>query len=344
MMHPREVSTTRIMTTVSDRISSAPRRGYSLLEIVIVIAIIAALLALALPALRGVQHRSRKMQELNNLRQVGMAWFLYAQSNNDHALPGYLEPEVQEVWDVSYEYPEMLIQGDPLNRDIPPDIAAPWTWRLLPYLNNTGQLLRSHLGEDDFEALELLDNAEKIALEPGFGYNGYYIGGYWEMTSGDRPRPSYRFAKATNQEGHRVNVVARSPASISASNKIIVFCSATLREPGIYSRARGDEPGTYFARPPFLADIACWSSNNKGEFRSDDPDNVVRGNMDAYTVEVLQAGSIPIGRYTGAAAVFYADGHTDTQTPGALADQSLWSIGAEKVGEVPSSRFTHSNQ
>ena len=344
MLHALEVSNISSMKTVSSRDASPLRRGFSILEIVIVIAIIVSLLALALPALRGVQHRSKKMQELNNLRQVGMAWFLYSQSNNDFALPGYLDPEVQEAWDVNYEYPKMLIRDDLFNRDIPPEIAALWTWRLIPYMNNAVNLLRNHQNDEDIETLELLDNAEEIALEPGFGYNGYYVGGYWEMTKGNRPRPSYRFANVTNQEGHRVNVVARSPASISASSKIVVFCSSTLREPGIYPRANSDEPGTYFARPPFLADTKCWWSSSGSEFNADDPDSVARGKLDAYSVEVLEAGSTPIGRYTGAAAVFFADGHTDTQTPGALSDQSLWSIGAEKVGDVPSSRFTHSNQ
>lgn len=321
---------------------SRVRRGFSVLELVIVIAIIVALLAMSLPALRGAHMRSKKTGELSNLRQIGMAWFMYAQSNNDSALPGYLETDVQARWEVSYDYPKILTGNTLVGREIPPEIASPWTWRLMPYLSDAGKTLRQHLEEDEYEFLELIERAREVAVEPAFGYNGYYVGGYWTMTQGQQRRPIFRFANATNREGKRVNVVARSPSSIQHSDQKIVFCSTTLRDPGTYRRGSHDAHGYHLAVPPILGEEPQWqiprgpeSEPNDGAYAS------LSG--DIYGVQALTTVPTPLGRYTGTAVVFYADGHCDVQTPGALADQSLWIMGAERVGDVPANRFTHTN-
>lgn len=317
------------------------RTGFSLIELVIVIAIIASLLALALPALRGVRLRSKKTGELSNLRQVGVAWFLYAQDNNDSALPGFLDPKVQSVWDVSYDFPNIIAGSNLIDEKIPLDIAAQWPWRLFEYMNNTPMILQQHLGESDLTTQDLYEKADVFSLQPAFGYNGYYIGGFWQMTSGSSPRPSFRFASARNTKGKRVNVVARSPSTIRFSEKILVFCSTTMRDPGLYQRGPNDVPGFHFAVPPVLAEVSHWQTPGKDNSR---PGSVLQsGAGDVYSVEVLRQCPVPLGRYTGAAAVFYADGHTGVQTPGFLSDQSIWIPGAEQVGEVSAHDFTHTD-
>lgn len=320
---------------------NALQTGFSLIELVIVIAIIAALLALALPALRGVHLRSKKTRELSNLRQVGVAWFLYAQDNNDSALPGFLEPKVQTTWDVSYDFPNIIPGRNLVNEKVPKYVAAKWPWRLLEYMNNTPMILQQHLDENDVATQDLYEHADTFALQPAFGYNGYYIGGYWRMTSGSSPRPSFRFAGARNAKGKRVNVVARSPSTIRFSEKILVFCSTTKRDPGLYRRGPSDVPGFHFALPPILAEEPHWQMPGQGNFVTGS--ELQPGVGDAYSVEVLRQSPVPLGRYTGAAAVFYADGHTGVQTPGALSDQSIWIPGAEQVDEVPARKFTHTD-
>lgn len=343
MMH-RNRASRRAPSTPCPPYADLPRAtGFSLLELLIVIAIIGALLALALPALRGVHLRSKKTLELSNLRQVGMSWYLYAQSNNDHALPGYLDPEVQQAWDVTYDYPAVISTGSLLGSQIPQDIAAAWTWRLMPFLDDAGKILRFHLGDDDYEMLELIEHARDVALEPAFGYNGYYVGGYWSMSSGEKSHPAYRFASSTDANGKRVNVVARSPSGVRAADRLVVFCSTTLRDPGLYKRGPDNAPGFHFAVPPILADQPQWQTPGDTIAVNDSEQAPRLGTGDTYTVEALTLTPVPLGRYTGAAAVFYADGHTDSQTPGALADQSLWITGAERVGDTPAKLFTHSD-
>ncbi|MHC4220626.1 MAG: prepilin-type N-terminal cleavage/methylation domain-containing protein [Planctomycetota bacterium] len=317
--------------------------GFTIVEMLVVIGVLGLLIGILLPALSGAQKSSQKLKELNALRQVGEAWHLYANASADRAAPGYLEPEVQKRWKVSYEYHNReSIPPCPTYSASDPNIAGPWTWRLIPYMDYNYEMVHGYVEKAERDAINVVEDAEEIAFQPGFGYNAYYIGGWWEMV-GNLPR--YKFFDATI-DGSRKNVVATALAHIKRSTDVITFCSASDMKPGTYRKWRRDQPGSHYISPPMLGGLPRWSVPGVGNIfggsgigglnaQAGGEAHVSSGDYDPTAVQVITQGAAPIGRYNGMIAVVHADNHTEKMTPGTLLDMRRWIEAADK------SRFYH---
>lgn len=87
------------------------QKGFTLVELLVVIGIIAVLIALLMPALTRVRAHAISTECQSNLRQIGQACFMYAGENK-----GYLPPAVPNVI-------EFITGGG--NIDNPPNSPAP---------------------------------------------------------------------------------------------------------------------------------------------------------------------------------------------------------------------------
>lgn len=81
------------------RVSSInSQRGFTLIELLVVIAIIALLMAILIPALHSAGEQGKRAVCLNNLRQLTLAWIMYADDNDGKICTAWVGPNRQDSW------------------------------------------------------------------------------------------------------------------------------------------------------------------------------------------------------------------------------------------------------
>jgi prepilin-type N-terminal cleavage/methylation domain-containing protein/prepilin-type processing-associated H-X9-DG protein len=71
-----------------DGFMRAKRRAFTLIELLVVIAVIAVLMAILMPALKRAKEQGQRTVCHGNLRQLMLAWLMYADENDDRIVNG----------------------------------------------------------------------------------------------------------------------------------------------------------------------------------------------------------------------------------------------------------------
>ncbi len=78
------------------------RRGFTLIELLVVIAIIALLMAILMPAMHRAKEQGERTACFNNLKNLQLAWMIYADDNDDKIVCGdsgeYTQPKGEIYW------------------------------------------------------------------------------------------------------------------------------------------------------------------------------------------------------------------------------------------------------
>lgn len=99
------------------------KKAFTLIELLVVIAIIAMLLSVILPSLNKARDKARTIVCRNNLRQMGLALVLYAESNKHCHPPQADSTSIGSLsWDTQ--------AGEAVHR-------TSWNFRLAPYLGDS---------------------------------------------------------------------------------------------------------------------------------------------------------------------------------------------------------------
>jgi prepilin-type N-terminal cleavage/methylation domain-containing protein/prepilin-type processing-associated H-X9-DG protein len=83
--------------------SRRARRGFTLVELLVVIGVILVLVALLLPAARKSVEAARQVTCMNHLRQIGMACLMYCHDNNNE-FPGFAGSQTEDGGPLLYEW------------------------------------------------------------------------------------------------------------------------------------------------------------------------------------------------------------------------------------------------
>lgn len=159
-------------------------RGFTLVELLVVITIIAVLVALLLPALQSARGRAKTAQCSNNQRQVGVGFAGYLADNN-----GYYP----------YIYPSWFINRCPSYPSVDksyPSWAYDWMHTLAPYIgySNNGKPSGSMLGGGTHvSVMECPSNPFPILTPPTLYSNGgvHSYGTSYAMNSSAFPAVPY---------------------------------------------------------------------------------------------------------------------------------------------------------
>lgn len=163
-------------------------QGFTLTELMAVIAIIAILVGIVLVSMKSLRHAGLQTAQLNDLRQIAVAWRSYSDDNDARLLPGYIGADLMDPG--GGQIFSNLKVTTPSGQPVLPDDAQAYVWRLTPYMSeNWGAffaglrdssvtaILQSEYSANKFGPGSIGPGDIGISERPAYGINAIFLGG-----------------------------------------------------------------------------------------------------------------------------------------------------------------------
>ncbi len=353
------------MLTRNDRMTkrrSNNPTGFTIVELLVVIGVIALLLGLLSTGLTAAGRKSRQTRFLSDLKQVGLAWISYANTYEDRCLPGMLDPGTQSLWRVRYK--------DKSGNQISQANAAMYPWRLLPFMDYSFPLLYDYLEIDlpEFNDGNATGLQQIVATQPAFGYNAVYLGGWWTTQPSGASQMLYGMGGylTNNNVTVRGGLVMTSLSQISHPDTMIAFSSSFAAAPGLYKEQEEHSVGSAWVVPHRMAKTLIWDATDGTSFESiqasistgdalgivssfdrtiaDATAQILGGSSmragGSAAIAVYEQQAVPFRRLSNTVQLLHADGNTNVSMLNELMNQRKW-INAAYRGNFEPEMFEH---
>lgn len=275
------------------------RRAFTLVELLVVIAVIGILIGVLLPALSTAHDRAIEVRDTSGLRQLILAYETFASDHADKVMVGYLHDVPSEKLEDGYGDVVEGFDGLAKRR---------YPWRLAQYLDGLRGTILSGEREVMLDNIPPVGEREwwhyRISTMPSFGLNSHFLGGY-------------DFDKANPPPFRVVQMLSQ----VRRPSRMLTFASARGEdwEQGI---------GMIEAQGWHTVDSPAWGQTGalgglgfpwSDEPYSEDSNPEAHGNISA--------------RYDGKVLMVMIDGHIEHIDPEALRDMTYWSNEAAASGD-----------
>ena len=197
----------RVRFSCPIKLVSPKRRGFTIVELLVVIAVISLLMGILLPALGLLRTQARHVTERNSARQATIAWTSYAFDNRGDLLPGYRSG-----------LPASTAEGESIADETVGVAANRYPWRLAPYLAHNFDVLYVNEQNNVLDGMRNQSYADFLytsATFPSLGLNTTWVGGD-EIDGCFNPALVEMLGQFYSKQLSRV----RNPS------RVMVFCSA----------------------------------------------------------------------------------------------------------------------